>query len=157
PIIRIAPTHRPARRASLPGIHFGLLGQLAIALIERAADLIANDAADHGASHGAQRLAAALAELVADHTTGDGANGRAPFLLGPARRHREGERHNKHRSERGTSHNESPWERLLLRQSPVSYRKASEGAESLMAYSHFDSGESAAFGPRARLYWLQVA
>src|SRR5262249_44468750 len=74
PIIRIAPTHRPARRASLPGIHFGLLGQLAIALVERAADFVADDAADHGAGDGAQRLARALAELVADHTTGDGAN-----------------------------------------------------------------------------------
>src|SRR5215510_5879004 len=46
PIVGIAPAHRTPGLPAFPGIVFGLLGKLAIARVERATDLIADNAAD---------------------------------------------------------------------------------------------------------------
>src|SRR5437016_11958737 len=46
-VVRIAPAHRLARRPAIPGVELGLAGELAVTLIERATDLVADDAADH--------------------------------------------------------------------------------------------------------------
>src|SRR5262245_61744945 len=80
-VVGIAPVHRFAGVPSLPGLVLGLPSKLAIALIERAADLVADDAADHGAGQRAGDAAAAPAELVADHAAGNSADYSARILI----------------------------------------------------------------------------
>src|SRR5262249_3665773 len=80
-VVGIAPAHRPSGRAALPGIVFGLAGQLAVARVKVLADGVADDATDHGAGQGGSHLAAALTELVADDGPGDGTDRRAGLLL----------------------------------------------------------------------------
>src|SRR5262245_14394937 len=80
-VVRIAPADRTARRPTLPGVELGLAGELAVAHVERAADLVADNAADHGAGERGGDAPAALAELVADDAAGDRADHRAGVLL----------------------------------------------------------------------------
>src|SRR5262245_13794844 len=84
PIVGLAPAYRSPGLPAFPGIVFGWLGQLAIARIERAADFVANNAADHGTGKGAGDPPAAFTELIADHATGDGTHQRTRILLGLA-------------------------------------------------------------------------
>src|SRR5581483_10147040 len=104
PVARIAPAHWLARGPALPGIELGLARELAITRIERAADLVADDAADHCAGERRRHLATALAELVADDAAGDGADGGAGVLvIGTACRN---EGHAQRRCQRTTSHDQ---------------------------------------------------
>src|SRR6516225_3443710 len=91
-VVGIAPAHRPARGAALPGIHLGLLGELPVAHIELATNLVADDAADHRPGDCGNRFTCALAELITDHTAGNGADHRAGILLAFAGGERGGER-----------------------------------------------------------------
>src|SRR4029453_1179756 len=97
PIVGVLPAYRAARLPAFPSVVLGLLSELAIARIERPADLVADDAADHGAGKRAGDAPAAFAELVANDTTGDGAHQGARILLGLTPHEHECRRTHEHR------------------------------------------------------------
>src|SRR5690606_15096451 len=65
--LRIPPTAALARTAVLEGFVLRLLRQHLILPVERATDLAAHDAADHGTGHRCQHSAGALTNLIAEN------------------------------------------------------------------------------------------
>ena len=59
-----------------------MLGVASIRAIERLADLVAEEGAEHGAGRGRRELALAVADLRAEQAAGTGAGERADGLLG---------------------------------------------------------------------------
>ena len=73
---------RAARRRELQGLVVGLPDLGAIGTIERPADLVAEERAEHGAGRGRREPALAVADLGPEQAAGTGAGERAHRLLG---------------------------------------------------------------------------
>jgi hypothetical protein len=81
-VFRVTPSGCNARLTALKSGEFSLLGQDTVLLIHRLANFAANDAPNDGACHRGHYVAFALAELITNNATSDGADGEARVLLG---------------------------------------------------------------------------
>src|SRR5262245_52357818 len=80
-VVRVVPTGVLPVRLALERVQFGLAGILPILLVQRAADLIADQATDEDTGGGRRELAAAVTDLRADEAADTGARRRSDDFL----------------------------------------------------------------------------